>query len=198
MAKSKMGVVDATLEMLTKPHFIINYLSRADGITGHQFTAFYQRTQRYQELKRKVLAKEPLSAEEAICYTLTRDCKVLPIHLKKAMDAVELDENTREHLKLIMTLSEEIRAIQDQLKGVIHAKGVNYYKTKLLDHLNRHHRQHPHQFVNLFGADLSGLQLTDIDFSYLNLSGVQFSNADLRGANFRGAYLGALTSAVRF
>lgn len=208
MAKSKTAVVNATLELITRPHFIINYLSHADGIKGHQFTAFYQRTACYQELKRKVLTQELLTAEEAICYTLTRDCNVLPPNVKQAMDEITLDENTREHLELILTASEDINAGNAKLE-----KLSNYplsllnqhmmdYKQKLMTHVRQHH---PHRFVNLLaGANLSGLQFRNEDFSYLNLCGVKLSYADLCQTKFRGAYLrgvdfnGALLREVDF
>ncbi|WP_064276696.1 pentapeptide repeat-containing protein [Fluoribacter gormanii] len=193
MAKSKTAVVDATLEMITQPHFIIDYLSHVDGFAGHQFTAFYQRTQRYQELKRKVLANEPLTAEEAICYTLTRDCNVLPANLKEAMQELPLDETTRNHLELISTASQEIRAIDVKLEELadrpfenVH-DAIKNYRANLLECLKLHH---PHQFVNvLAGANFSGGQFSDQDFSYLNLRGIRFRDTNLRGANFTGACL---------
>ncbi|WP_454784555.1 pentapeptide repeat-containing protein [Legionella sp. WA2024007413] len=193
VAKSKTGVVDATFELITRPHFIIDYLSHADGMVGHQFTAFYQRTQRYQELKRKVLANEPLTAEEAICYTLTRDCNVLPANLKEAMQKLSLDETTRNHLELISTASEEIRAIDAkinelQFNNLVTIRSImeQAYSNLLatLKHL------HPLQFVNLIaGSNFSGGQFSGQDFSYLNLRGIQFRDADLRGANFNRACL---------
>ncbi|MCW8445499.1 pentapeptide repeat-containing protein [Fluoribacter gormanii] len=193
MAKSKTAVVDATLEMITQPHFIIDYLSHADGIAGHQFTAFYQRTQRYQELKRKVLANEPLTAEEAICYTLTRDCNVLPTQLKEAMQELPLDETTRNHLELISTASQEIRAIDAQINMAQFNNLVAIRSIMKEAHSNSLvtlKRLHPHQFVNLLaGANFSGGQFSGHDFSYLNLRGIQFRDADLRGANFNGACL---------
>ncbi|KTC79094.1 Secreted effector protein PipB [Legionella cherrii] len=190
MAKSKTAVVDATLEMITRPHFIIDYLSHADGITGHQFTAFYQRTQRYQELKRKVLANEALTAEEAICYTLTRDCNVLPAHLKEAMHKLSLDEATRNHLELITTVSEEIRAIDAKYEVLHIYQYISDSKDDLTNLLARLKPHHPHQFVNvLAGANFSGFKFSGQDFSYLNLSGIRFKYADLRGVNFRGACL---------
>ncbi|CAM2802003.1 Serine/threonine-protein kinase B [Legionella steigerwaltii] len=217
MAKSKTGVVDATLDLLTKPRFIIDYLNRVDGISGHQFTAFYQKTQRYQELKRKVLENKPLTSEEAICYTLTRDCIALPAQLKQTMEEIALDENMREHLNLIITLAEkviEFKAIHEDwlqhgFSSTFANSILNSVKTKLWDHLKQYHHHphqfvnllagvdlsglklhHPHQFVNLLaGVDLSGLKLTDMDFSHLNLRGVKFSECDLTGADFTGACL---------
>ncbi|WP_193787201.1 pentapeptide repeat-containing protein, partial [Legionella steigerwaltii] len=195
MAKSKTAVVDAALELITRPHFIIDYLSHADGITGHQFTAFYQRTARYQELKRKVLANEPLTAEEAICYTLTRDCSVLPANLKTVMKEIELDKRTREHLELILTSSKEVYTINNKMEEMIgQGYSLEYLESKMKNDiyhlLARLKQHHPHQFANLLaGVNLSGLNFAGEDFSHLNLSGVKFSNADLRGATFRGACL---------
>ncbi|PWY56687.1 hypothetical protein DGG96_04570 [Legionella qingyii] len=203
MAKSKTAVVDATLEMITRPYFIIDYLSHADGIAGHQFTAFYQRTPRYQELKRKVLANEPLTAEETICYTLTRDCNVLPANLTEAMQELPLDEATKNHLELIRAASEEIRAIDDiyiryfswPTEGI--ANKAMAHRANLLEHL----KLHPNQFVNvLAGANFSVGHFSGVDFSYLNLRGINFREADLRGTNFSGAFLAGvnLNSALLF
>jgi len=194
MAKSKTAVVDATLEILTRPHFIIDYLSHADRITGNQFTAFYQRTQRYQELKRKVLANESLTPEEAICYTLSRDCNVLPANLKQAMDEVTLEETTKKNLTWIISTSEILRRISDKTE----TWEVQRYRSQLWFRLHselyrpkHQHQQHLHsQFFNLFaGGDLGQLRLKNLDFSHLNLRGIKFYGSDLSGANFRGAYL---------
>ncbi|QMT61558.1 pentapeptide repeat-containing protein [Legionella sp. PC997] len=193
MAKSKTALVDDTLKMITQPLYIIGFLSQADGITGHQFTAFYQKTQAYQKLKRKVLANKALTAEEAICYTLTRDCNVLPANLKEAMQKLPLDEVTKNHLELILTASEEIQAIEALREQYTHWP-IEAQRTHMKDgwaHLLSHLKSyHPHQFVNLLaGADFSAGQFSGTDFSYLNLRGIKFIDAQFRNMNFRGAYL---------
>ncbi|WP_454781087.1 pentapeptide repeat-containing protein [Legionella sp. WA2022007384] len=195
MTKSKKGVVEATLDRITRPHFIIKQLSHMDGVTGHQFTAFYQKTRRYQELKRKVLAKESLTADEVICYTLTRDCNVLPANLKHMMHKIKLDKNTRRHLELIITISDEIHAFNNKLIGMMLDEYSLEYINKMMKQdidkfMDRITQHHPGRFVNLLaGADFSSLQFRGKDFSYLNLRGVRFSDADLRDSNFKGAFL---------
>ena len=187
MAKSKTAVVDATLEILTRPHFIIDYLSHADRITGNQFTAFYQRTQRYQELKRKVLANESLTPEEAICYTLSRDCNVLPANLKQAMDKVTLRKTSRKHLESIIEMSDRI----SDRSGDVHWHRIDLSVHVSNDHHPRNKQRSHSKFFNKFaGGDLCELTLNkNLDFSHLNLRGIKFYDSDLSGANFRGAYL---------
>ncbi|WP_454784556.1 pentapeptide repeat-containing protein [Legionella sp. WA2024007413] len=207
MAKSKTALVDDTLKMITQPLYIIGFLSQADGITGHQFTAFYQKTQRYQDLKSKVLAQKFLTPEEAICYTLTRDCNELPVNLKEAMQEIELDEDTRKHLELIITTSANIRTFNRKLekKSCLPRDELSELMRDKLNNLLVLLKPHPHQFVNLIvGANFSNLQLSGLDFSYLNLRGINFNDADLRGAHFIGACLsganfnGALLQGVDF
>ncbi|VVC75763.1 Secreted effector protein pipB2 [Aquicella siphonis] len=193
ISKTKTGVVDAVIEFVTRPGFIIRHLSHLDGIAGHQFTAFYQRTRRYQDLKRKVLAKEPLTNEEAVCYTLTRDCAALPDNLNQAMESLDLDDATRQHLELILLATKEIDYILTKTadmryrdSGMVQHKFADN-KDRLLSLLNEHH---PQRFVNLLaGVDFSYMNLAGIDFSHLNLGGVILRDADLTGANLSGACL---------
>ncbi|KTD36808.1 Secreted effector protein PipB [Legionella nautarum] len=192
-SKDMRDLAEIYINDITDPKNIIRYLSQANGIDGHRFTAAYQCTSQYRALKEKVLTHQPLTDLETICYALTRDINRLPPNLSRAMAASNLDETTTNHLELIIAASKQLQAISEQWKILDTGERANKqrYFREHIDNLNSMlTANHPQRFVNLLaGADLSRLKLKMLDLSYLNLRNVKLSNSSLSGVNLTGASL---------
>ena len=175
-SKALMRLSDIAIADITKPQNIIKYLSQASGIEGNQFLTVYQQTPRYKELKTKVAKNDnSLTNEEKICYTIARDSSELPAGLVDAMEALDLDKQTRNHLGLIVEVAETQSKMPDKV--------LELFETN-----------HPQNFVNILtGIQFNGAKLVARNLSYAMLVNARFSNpyknTDMSGINLRGANL---------
>ncbi|WP_133140955.1 pentapeptide repeat-containing protein [Legionella maceachernii] len=176
--KELRAIAEDVFNTRCKPSHIIAFLSQANASEGNQFVVEYQQTDCYKILKRKVFGDQQMTNEEIICYALTRDNHVLPKGIIQATKSIALDEQTKEHLKLIE-------------QAEIASRNPNRYKSELLKIFAVHDSG---KFLNLF----SGITSLEFDLSHQNLAHSCLVNAvfsrsrsisNLEGANFSGANL---------
>lgn len=200
-------MANIAMEDMCKPRFVIEYLSKANGIDGHQFIAEYQHTIYYKILKQKVMQNQPMTNEEIICYTLARDNKVLRQGLKNAMNSMQLDKQTKQHLQLIIETSSTIHKLEGRIKfsnGLIRMFMKHHPKTFVnllagaplfpfdLRNLNLSHVSLGYtEFNHPYGqqTNMAGINLSHANLSYARLDGCLLKGADLRGVNLRKAKL---------